>query len=66
MMLMIDSFRLLFAQYGGQVFSTVLDVFDTELESMDSSLSSNHRCVPGSKNVINIAQALARTSEIDP
>jgi len=49
---------------SGQVFSAALDVFEIEPPSMISRLRQHPRCVLGSHNASNTADAVARTSEI--
>jgi D-3-phosphoglycerate dehydrogenase / 2-oxoglutarate reductase len=51
------------ALVSGQVFSAALDVFETEPLPMLSTLRSHPRCVLGSHNASNTADAVARTSE---
>jgi D-3-phosphoglycerate dehydrogenase / 2-oxoglutarate reductase len=52
------------ALQSGQVFSAALDVFEVEPLPMVSSLRSHQRCVFGSHNASNTADAVTRTSEI--
>ena len=49
---------------SGQVYSAALDVFEVEPLPMDSYLRQHPRCVFGSHNASNTADAVARTSEI--
>lgn len=60
----IDEPALAAALHSGQVFSAALDVFEVEPLPMDSPLRSHPRCVFGSHNASNTADAVARTSEI--
>lgn len=60
----IDELALEAALASGQVFSAALDVFETEPLPMHSALRSHPRCVFGSHNASNTADAVARTSEI--
>jgi D-3-phosphoglycerate dehydrogenase len=60
----IDEPALEAALHSGQVFSAALDVFETEPLPMHSPLRSHPRCVLGSHNASNTADAVARTSEI--
>lgn len=60
----IDEPALQAALHSGQVFSAALDVFETEPLPMHSPLRSHPRCVFGSHNASNTADAVARTSEI--
>ena len=60
----IDEPALEAALQSGQVFSAALDVFELEPLPMASSFRSNPRCVFGSHNASNTADAVARTSEI--
>jgi D-3-phosphoglycerate dehydrogenase len=60
----IDEPALEAALQSGQVFSAALDVFDVEPLPMNSSLRSHPRCVLGSHNASNTADAVARTSEL--
>ena len=61
---LIDEPALEGALQSGHVFSAALDVFEVEPLSMDSSLRSHPRCVLGSHNASNTADAVVRTSEI--
>ncbi len=60
----IDEPALEAALASGQVFSAALDVFETEPLLMHSTLRSHPRCVLGSHNASNTADAVVRTSEI--
>lgn len=60
----IDELTLEAALQSGQVFSAALDVFETEPLPMHSPLRSHPRCVFGSHNASNTADAVARTSEL--
>jgi D-3-phosphoglycerate dehydrogenase len=60
----IDEPALEAALSSGQVFSAALDVFEVEPLPMVSSLRSHQRCVFGSHNASNTADAVTRTSEI--
>ena len=60
----IDELALEAALKSGKVYSTALDVFETEPLPMDSYLRSHPRCVFGSHNASNTADAVTRTSEI--
>ncbi|HRQ56896.1 MAG TPA: phosphoglycerate dehydrogenase [Azoarcus taiwanensis] len=60
----IDEPALEAALRSGQVFSAALDVFEVEPLPMSSPIRSHPRCVLGSHNASNTADAVARTSEI--
>ncbi len=60
----VDQPALEAALQSGQVFSAALDVFEVEPLPMDSSLRSHPRCVFGSHNASNTADAVVRTSEL--
>lgn len=60
----IDEPALEAALRSGQVFSAALDVFEVEPPPMSSPIRSHPRCVLGSHNASNTADAVARTSEI--
>lgn len=60
----IDEQALEAALQVGQVFSAALDVFEIEPLPIRSSLRSHPRCIFGSHNASNTADAVARTSEI--
>ena len=60
----IDENALIAALQSGHVYSAALDVFETEPLPMDSLLRSHPRCVFGSHNASNTADAVQRTSEI--
>lgn len=55
---------LVHALKSGQVYSAALDVFEEEPLPMDSYLRTHPRCIFGSHNASNTADAVARTSEI--
>jgi hypothetical protein len=62
---MIDHFQLLFEQHGmGMTAPKVVQTMDVELLPMDSYLRQQPRCIFGSHNVANTADALVRTSKI--
>lgn len=60
----IDEPALEAALQSGQVFSAALDVFEVEPPPMHSPIRSHPRCVLGSHNASNTADAVVRTSEI--
>lgn len=60
----IDEPALEAALESGQVFSAALDVFETEPLPMHSPIRAHPRCVLGSHNASNTADAVVRTSEI--
>lgn len=60
----IDEPALEAALESGQVFSAALDVFETEPLPVLSPLRSHPRCVLGSHNASNTADAVIRTSQI--
>jgi len=60
----IDEQALELALESGQVFSAALDVFEIEPLPINSALRNHPRCVFGSHNASNTADAVARTSEI--
>lgn len=60
----IDEAALEAALRAGQVHSAALDVFEVEPLPADSYLRQHPRCVFGSHNASNTADAVARTSEI--
>ena len=60
----IDQPALEAALQSGKVYSAALDVFEVEPLPMDSYLRTHPRCVFGSHNASNTADAVARTSEI--
>jgi D-3-phosphoglycerate dehydrogenase len=60
----IDEPALIEALQSGKAYSAALDVFETEPLPMDSPLRSHPRCVFGSHNASNTADAVIRTSEI--
>jgi len=60
----IDEQALIAALQSGQVYSAALDVFEIEPLPGDSPLRQHPRCVFGSHNASNTADAVQRTSEI--
>lgn len=60
----IDEPALEAALESGRVFSAALDVFEVEPLPMNSTLRTHPRCVLGSHNASNTADAVERTSEI--
>jgi len=58
----IDEPALEAALKSGQVFSAALDVFESEPLPLHSTLRSHSRCVLGSHNASNTADAVERTS----
>jgi D-3-phosphoglycerate dehydrogenase len=60
----IDEPALIDALQSGKAYSAALDVFEIEPLPMDSPLRSHPRCVFGSHNASNTADAVVRTSEI--
>ena len=60
----IDEAALENALESGQVFSAALDVFESEPLPLDSTLRKHPRCIFGSHNSSNTADAVTRTSEI--
>ncbi len=60
----IDENALIVALESCHVYSAALDVFEVEPLSMDSPLRNHPRCVFGSHNASNTADAVQRTSEI--
>jgi D-3-phosphoglycerate dehydrogenase len=60
---LIDETALIAALGAGHVHSAALDVFETEPLPMDSPLRAHPRCVFGSHNASNTADAVIRTSE---
>lgn len=60
----IDEPALEAALQSGQVYSAALDVFEVEPLPSESSLRTHPRCVFGSHNASNTADAVVRTSEI--
>jgi D-3-phosphoglycerate dehydrogenase / 2-oxoglutarate reductase len=60
----IDESALESALSSGQVYSAALDVFEIEPLPMTSYLRTHPRCVFGSHNASNSADAVVRTSEI--
>ena len=60
----VDEKALEEALQSGVVYSAALDVFEIEPLPMDSSLRKHPRCIFGSHNASNTADAVTRTSEI--
>lgn len=60
----IDEPALEAALKSGQVYSAALDVFEVEPLPMGSYLRTHPRCIFGSHNASNTADAVVRTSEI--
>lgn len=60
----IDEHALVAALQSGKVYSAALDVFEEEPLPMGSYLRTHPRCVFGSHNASNTADAVVRTSEI--
>jgi len=60
----IDEPALEAALHSGKVYSAALDVFEVEPLPTHSSLRSHPRCIFGSHNASNTADAVVRTSEI--
>jgi D-3-phosphoglycerate dehydrogenase len=60
----VDEAALAAALQSGQVFSAALDVFEEEPMPADSPLRQHARCVFGSHNASNTADAVVRTSHI--
>jgi D-3-phosphoglycerate dehydrogenase len=60
----IDEPALEAALQSGKVYSAALDVFEIEPLPMDSYLRTHPRCIFGSHNASNTADAVTRTSEI--
>ena len=60
----IDEPALEAALTSGRVYSAALDVFEVEPLPMESPLRSHPRCILGSHNASNTADAVARTSRI--
>ena len=60
----IDQLALEAALKSGKVHSAALDVFEVEPLPMDSYLRTHPRCIFGSHNASNTADAVVRTSEI--
>lgn len=61
---LINEIALIAALESGLVYSAALDVFEVEPLPMDSPLRRHPRCVFGSHNASNTADAVQRTSEI--
>jgi D-3-phosphoglycerate dehydrogenase len=60
----IDQSALESALKSGKVYSAALDVFEIEPLPMDSCLREQPRCIFGSHNASNTADAVVRTSQI--
>lgn len=60
----IHEAALIDALQSGRVFSAALDVFESEPLPVDSPLRDHPRCVFGSHNASNTADAVIRTSEM--
>ncbi len=60
----IDEPSLEAALKSGKAYSAALDVFEVEPLPMDSTLRTHPRCIFGSHNASNTADAVVRTSEI--
>jgi D-3-phosphoglycerate dehydrogenase len=60
----VDEAALVDALRSGHVYSAALDVFETEPLPPESPLRQHERCVFGSHNASNTADAVQRTSEI--
>lgn len=60
----VDESALEAALRSDKVYSAALDVFECEPLPMDSFLRKHPRCIFGSHNASNTADAVARTSEI--
>jgi D-3-phosphoglycerate dehydrogenase / 2-oxoglutarate reductase len=60
----VDEAALAAALDSGHVYSAALDVFETEPLPAESPLRAHARCVFGSHNASNTADAVARTSEL--
>jgi D-3-phosphoglycerate dehydrogenase len=60
----VDEVALEVALKSGKVYSAALDVFEIEPLPMDSYLRIHPRCIFGSHNASNTADAVKRTSEI--
>ena len=60
----IDESALEAALHSGQVHSAALDVFEVEPLPAASALRQHPRCIFGSHNASNTADAVTRTSEI--
>lgn len=60
----IDEPALEAALQSGKVYSAALDVFEVEPLPMESYLRTHPRCIFGSHNASNTADAVIRTSEI--
>lgn len=60
----IDEAALAAALQSGKVYSAALDVFEVEPLPAESPLRAHPRCIFGSHNASNTADAVVRTSEI--
>lgn len=60
----VDEGALIKGLASGKVFSAALDVFEVEPLPMESPLRSHARCIFGSHNASNTADAVVRTSEL--
>jgi len=60
----VDEAALAAALQSDHVFSAALDVFEEEPMPLDSPLRQHARCVFGSHNASNTADAVVRTSEL--
>jgi D-3-phosphoglycerate dehydrogenase len=60
----IDEPALESALQSGKVYSAALDVFEVEPLPLASYLRTHPRCIFGSHNASNTADAVTRTSEI--
>lgn len=60
----VDEQALISALEAGKVYSAALDVFEIEPLPLESPLRAHPRCIFGSHNASNTADAVVRTSEI--
>jgi D-3-phosphoglycerate dehydrogenase len=60
----VDEQALVSALEAGKVYSAALDVFEIEPLPLESPLRAHPRCIFGSHNASNTADAVVRTSEI--
>ncbi len=60
----VDELALISALEAGKVYSAALDVFEIEPLPLESPLRAHPRCIFGSHNASNTADAVVRTSEI--
>ena len=58
----IEEASLVAALKAGKVYSAALDVFESEPLPINSYLRSHPRCILGSHNASNTAEAVSRTS----